>query len=502
MGKINELPLEVLVQILSITSKKRGSRRYWKSLHLLAQVCRQWLVIIKGSPVLWTEVSEDQPKWAWTAALALSRTHPLHITLRFRCQPFDGALWGTVVQRIPHWEEAVITAIPPQEQLRKLESVPALRLRHFSLLLEQCIDAPVVLDLFSGQAPGLRSLKLENVALPSWDSCLLAGLQSLSLENIHHSRLSFRHLVSILHANPNIRDLRLVDVFEVEDIRNQYATIILPELRKLTLALAPSATIGTLISTLEAPKCAIFEFTPSRSSSLSLESTVLSFISPSFQQCLGFSTTAVIRYGAKKLYLSLRASQGGRSRFRFEFRPTNMDQVLDWVVDGLNSIQASSLRVFLSLNTIGIQAQTIPVSTLSRLQSLRTVSSLSLRGYKTWPNDILLNIASPTNLVDGTPCVPWPCLVELSFKSAYCSPAVVLAMVKAHMEAWVARRPGEGGIARLEKFSVVLGTAMDTDSFAEIQTIIGKDKSHWITTRPIVCRDGGYGRVDDDETVV
>ncbi|KAG8993674.1 hypothetical protein FRB94_010481 [Tulasnella sp. JGI-2019a] len=332
--------------------------------------------------MLWTETNEDQPEWAWTAVLALSRTHPLHVSLRFCYKPFDEALWGAVMPRIPCWEEAIITASSSRERLRELEGVPAVHLRHFSLFLGQFQDTPVVLDLFSGEALRLRSLKLENVALPNWDSPLLTGLQSLSLERIHHSRPSFRHLVSALHASPNLRELRLIDIFEVEEIQHRSMTITLPELRKLTFKLAPSVTIVALISILEAPKCVIFEFTPSSSPCPTLESAVLSFISPFFQQCLGFNTIAMIRYDVKKLYLSLRASQGGRSGFRFQFGSTNMGQVLDWVVDGLNSTQALSLQVFLSISTTRYQAQMMAVSALSRFKSLQNVISVTLRGLK------------------------------------------------------------------------------------------------------------------------
>ncbi|KAG8980208.1 hypothetical protein FRB93_009343 [Tulasnella sp. JGI-2019a] len=75
-------------------------------------------------------------------------------------------------------------------------------------------------------------------------------------------------------------------------------------------------------------------------------------------------------------------------------------------------------------------------------------------------------------------------------------------MVKGRMEAWTAGGAGEGGIARLDNFNVALGSAMNVDLFAEIQAIIGKDKSHWITVRPIICRDSESGEISDDGVVV
>lgn len=179
---IHHLPNEILVTILLLCATYQHKR-------YLARVCRLWASLIIQTPEFWTRIN-GHDKAAYTrTSLRHSRSAPLDIEFESNGEGKDlENRWEMVLANLARWRTADLAVHPGEigqprwkidtSAVKHLETHPAPTLVKFSLYSTAVIP-PV--DLFGGDAPNLRSLRLQHLALRDWSSPITRNLTSLSL---------------------------------------------------------------------------------------------------------------------------------------------------------------------------------------------------------------------------------------------------------------------------------------------------------------------------------
>lgn len=130
--------------------------QYPKRLHLLAQVCRRWADIVKGTSELWESVDGRMSGSDLRAALELSKPRPLLVR-------YDQGRenWQALKDQLARWKQASIIA-ESRKVLKPLErknGAPLLETLHISLA-STANPKSRTLKLFGGVARALRHLTL------------------------------------------------------------------------------------------------------------------------------------------------------------------------------------------------------------------------------------------------------------------------------------------------------------------------------------------------------
>lgn len=252
------LPPDVLIDILGDAAGLKEdpvSFSWFSRLHMLAQVCKNWLDIILNSPELWTTVHNYHTTNSWKAALRLSRTS--NIAVHYRTTLKKTEFLPVVLSQLHRWKSADLS-YPPEEDLATLEQDRAIApaLESLKLHLSRAVDLGTRgLNLLPGGAPNVRHLDLGQVALRDWTSSIL---RSEKLTCLHLSGTiipNIQHLVEALEASAgSLTTLGLVGVsllFETDSNPN-WEAINLQQLEQLELdCLQPSAAVLYLLTKLQ-----------------------------------------------------------------------------------------------------------------------------------------------------------------------------------------------------------------------------------------------------------
>lgn len=231
---INGLPPELLLNIFRESLKLRATGEYYDTLYGLMLVCSGWATLIKDTAKLWSIVDAGRPERI-PLVLERSRSAPLTIQghLMGRLAEYDDVLFN----ESHRWESIRIQQTRKDVQgdlQRRLDGVSnASVLKDFHAIGSRHASTAPVLNLFSGQAP-----KLESIRLTRWnvhyDSPSFNNLRTLKLTEIYHKMLTWasffamlqrccQHL-TVLHLN-NVKFDELsaeheADVLEFPNITN------------------------------------------------------------------------------------------------------------------------------------------------------------------------------------------------------------------------------------------------------------------------------------------
>lgn len=227
---ISLVPTEILLDVFTYVLGDNLSAR--PQLRNLAQVCSRWSSIVLTSPQFWVEMDYSKPEREWSTTLRLSGQGPLHVNYSSKAS-FDILLGGSrlnvsqvsrlaemerfrqaICRNITRWRRAIIhitataTSVPGHtgSMAEMLESCSAPILEELRLHVvyrgswNPLQAQSMLLDLFHGVAPRLRSLSLNQLALKDWQSPIMMNLTSLSLENCAFPPTS-KDLISALRGS-------------------------------------------------------------------------------------------------------------------------------------------------------------------------------------------------------------------------------------------------------------------------------------------------------------
>ncbi|KAG8896788.1 hypothetical protein FRC00_005260 [Tulasnella sp. 408] len=263
MIPLHQLPIEIFVLIITRALEPLRTFCWSRSTYLarlvrLCQVCKHWKDVIDDTPSLWTAIHVMDPAVITSTAISRSAGHPLYIT----AAPPD---W---LYRSPDGlDELINMAIPHSTRWRWLQvivrsSEEALAIMNAPAPLLQTLDLKSTTQIrvgsqkggaaLGGDNPQLRRLGLYRVAIP-WDSCLLRGLQHLSISELFSFAPSCGEILGILGACPGLVELKLslYNAGAVEGPKRS-TPFTLTELRSLSIYLDLSWT-SALLETIRFP---------------------------------------------------------------------------------------------------------------------------------------------------------------------------------------------------------------------------------------------------------
>lgn len=249
---IDSLPVELLTSAFervldsADTKSSQNTQRY-----IMSAVSRDWANIIRDTPSLWVRVDDRSTRRMNSLALTRSKECPLEVSFRLPHDSFE-----EVCQHYQRWRIAKLTVVDRIDDLEPLlEPAPVLEEIAISTTFRKRGATWALLDLFKGEAPSLRRLSLEGMAVP-WDTPLLTNLRCLRLEDISYSPPSAEHVIAALVASPQLSVLELRDIGIQDSPRPTRAPPIrLPQLTQLSLVNIPTRVVNRLLQLIIAPPC-------------------------------------------------------------------------------------------------------------------------------------------------------------------------------------------------------------------------------------------------------
>ncbi|KAI0055554.1 hypothetical protein BV25DRAFT_166386 [Artomyces pyxidatus] len=190
LSPISHLPPEILVHIFSFdTTPNDGSPTY----HLMhiTHVCRRWRSVAIGCPSLWGRINLGVDHRWKKVMLARAKAVPLSILLERPQDKMTEDDIALVVQHFPrirnlHLLNRMKDDVALTSKLHERLTTPAPLLESFCLGIryanhEEWPTLPQ--NIFSGHAPRLRQLTVENFAYFPWQSPVLSGLVHLCISS-------------------------------------------------------------------------------------------------------------------------------------------------------------------------------------------------------------------------------------------------------------------------------------------------------------------------------
>lgn len=538
------LPVELLVKIfksaatpLPYWAKNTTNPRYYQRLHLLAQVCRLWAEVVKGSPELWWLVNGRDPSSEWTTALHRSRDSLIVFKygLYGDGAAFDHHLWSSVSQHLHRWKTADLAFNFAEAGLSHsftlLENAaPALetmRMRSSRPFTEQ-----ITLDLFNGYAPKLTTLDITNVAFRDWSSPVLQGLTSLWLGFVSYSGPSLEQMLDVLRASPRLDWLSLNNIRFSSDAAVGKPSAVLLELRSINLSSLSSVVTSRLLRAIDAPKCTTtqVQVADEERPDNELYDVTTAWATPAIKKSLAVGGEVDINICTPR-FVSFSVNQIVDHRSDYDSTtvlylpdiPTR-PSILEWGLALMESSDSSHASLTVRIEIEAMRPQHVE-EILAILRRLPNIVALEMMGDDhDAVTSILRNLtfAGPIS-ADGPS--PWLCpdLRDLSIDAGV-EEEVLMDMVRSRTRA-AALRETEGsgsGVGRLQELTVYGEDTMDARIFRNIRSIVGRKTScRWVSEAGIEmdcpeedeeededsgCRqtgsndgDDGDGRIDNTE---
>lgn len=294
---IRSVPEELLAAIFALVLEP-GVHRFARTRTTLALVSRDWNRTIYETPSFWTSIDGSQSRQQ--VDLSLQHSQQASLKVRFDSMDFyheDGLKnFEEVCRHRSRWGSAQFPLRGEPSTWTWLAN-PAPLVEHISLL--GCPGADV--DLFRGDAPRLRSVRLMKLSIP-WSGSMLAGLTVLDLAEIEWNAPSVQEMASILQASPDLKILALHSIhFPFPDALSHPSSIHFPHLESLTLSKMDSEIIQYFLTVIQSPPCRLaVTCVMGREGDVAHLSGIARFITP-----IPLSTQpATLRVGPKSIWYS------------------------------------------------------------------------------------------------------------------------------------------------------------------------------------------------------
>lgn len=399
---INSLPLELTIAILMASLGEEDLRGVLR-IRELSSVQACWWDCIRTSPHFWTTLSIENRKCI-----------PLKIR---KSRHFPLTIYGGEAESLPSVQSFLEIVTPEKSRWGRLEfpggqaemliptliSAPLPLLRDVELLTVK--RPPPSLDLCLAGATHLRRLSVNGFQVPQG----LSRLTSLEISDLAHPHLSQTALQGILSMNPGLKTLRLQNL-ACNQVKAFLTTpLSLCELEELALSDLSSKMVQNLLSRLIAPRlCRVQIEIPfqdheeelisdvlrsSNSSSIILSPLRLGNLSGVVITIAGYHLTITGRF----IDMTSEFSLSLHGIYRYSWRTVLGNLATDFGFQTLNVPVELHINEETVIETIG--------SSMSFLEKLPTVTSITFDGCAL---DFVVNaiecLRAPQKSAD-----PWPC---------------------------------------------------------------------------------------------
>lgn len=287
----------------------------------------------------------------------------------------------------------------------------------------------MALDLFTGKAPKLLSVRLCGVALKRWNSGLLSGLRSLTLRQLYELGPSLPEMLDILRASPELERLILIGIrLPFNATLTRPSTVFLHSLLSLELegVHVRRNELADLLDSIRAPHCTTFSIYGDESTQHqpSVFPSIISFIHQPFNALIQSEKRVVFSISQPQI-----GSFGRDASNRFYVwldRVVSFFEVADWLTASLSSVSSS-----LDVELTGHDGSHTDI--LAILQRLPAITTLALSAFqdRDYMDIILRELSSPSISITEHPSWLCPKLQSVCFSDSRCTdPDLVLKLIE------------------------------------------------------------------------
>ncbi|KAG9020231.1 hypothetical protein FS837_008418, partial [Tulasnella sp. UAMH 9824] len=255
-ASIHHLPNEILVRILRISMDRKDVGQAWQR-SKLASVCRRWLVLVDGSPELWTTITSRDDLTSVSRSLVKSGNSKLDI-LGDWCnfnpimdQQRLLAFLELVIGHCERWRSLDLQLPVRQIGYRHVLYTP--NLEYLSLVDVSGESIVAALPPFPIPLAGmarLRYLHLDRVSI-RWDGITTPLLSTLILKNIYTLAPPLSQLFDFLSNCPRLATLCISNVGP--NGISPTDSVNIPHLRDVTLISMPRSVVECIMHVLYGP---------------------------------------------------------------------------------------------------------------------------------------------------------------------------------------------------------------------------------------------------------
>ncbi|KAG8857973.1 hypothetical protein FRB96_005464 [Tulasnella sp. 330] len=340
------------------------------------------------------------------------------------------------------------------------------------IVMSNCI----VEDLFHGDVPKLRSLKMDRIGLRNWESRALSGLRLLHLRRLPTQALrSVDQILQVLGECPQMEDLLLHRTTAQSDSRVvQPRAVELPQLRKLNLLRIPSDAVELLLPAIKSSRCAQVKITTTSEVHLSLITSIISFSAPSF------TAAALIGLGIRlSIYRTIEVSVKSKTSITPHFLlEVSCNNDLSWLPPFVEEY-GGRLPVSISYKKAHPRIRPVPFAGLF-LTPL--VNGIELHAMRQGLDELLQELSQARTLPDGAVVWRFPELKDLRLHGrVQYDPQLLLGMVRSRTKAATCVGEGEAEVAPdagsvlLERVEIgALDESMSQEAWEEIKSVLGE----------------------------
>ncbi|KAG9046695.1 hypothetical protein FS837_003848 [Tulasnella sp. UAMH 9824] len=251
---VHSLPTEILSQVFQVVLSSAEEKEYYSQLQYLSVVCRRWWDLVDDSPLFWNRIQFSDGPAIWEKALEKSSSYPLDVW-------FKGTLYKLqdFLHRLrPHIDRCRTVKISYDGVGVRTDDVfeplflPTASLEMFHLIDETTWNVLDNMELFGGQAPSLKEIKLTGI-ICDWSSAVFSGLTVLQISWGFFPTIG--HLLAVLVSCNGLQQLVLTyNQFESPDVDlNALANVTLPHLQHLSVGSIEHTDIPRLLEKIIAP---------------------------------------------------------------------------------------------------------------------------------------------------------------------------------------------------------------------------------------------------------
>ncbi|KAG8909795.1 hypothetical protein FRC01_006721, partial [Tulasnella sp. 417] len=234
---IKAIPVELFQAIIWMVMEEYlpgPSSRYYLALAQLTLVCRQWAVILEGTPELWGRLSLDMKDKLIDLLLSRSKQSPLPITGKGM---FFSFVVEKLLQHVYRWRALDVDFLEDDFLNFHDEDIENHLTVHSAPLLEELklgisgFTAPA--PLFNGSFPMLRIVHIRDYGV-QWSTSVFSNLQELELSRVLHRGPDVDTFLHILANSPMLTRLRVLGTRFTHSLPSQ-TRVRLSHLRDLEL---------------------------------------------------------------------------------------------------------------------------------------------------------------------------------------------------------------------------------------------------------------------------
>lgn len=458
------------------------------------RVCRAWFDVISNSPQLWAYLTSGYGTRSLkeaTRVIQLSQSSPLDIHFSPSQDVDYVKSWISLIgSEIHRWERVTVNVdlhtVPVEVWTgRSAPLLAVFKMSHSPGEVENPQTRTVILDLFNGDAPRLRTLDLSRISLRNWFPSFLCNLRTLVLGHIQSNGPTLAHLVGMLEMTAELETLELESIHFGEEGVNTSRKVYLRQLTSLSLTNLNTQYLIRLVKLLRIPACCCYYLEPALRGGRRLSEAEATVLLGALDEVSGTRFRNHVSSASSIVHLQILRGHLEIETDGFCLVCAGVEEqhrAVAWFADYLpGSQETGQLEVTLTYE-YDVDMGSEDIRELHRLD--RWVTSLSISfgdGDLEGPLSVLSH--QQVSLNEDRNFWLLPKLDTVFFDRCYGNPEWILKLVRQRAdpdgEHPMKARKSEPPVSKIKSLRIVGGDIMDGKTFRKVQKVVGEG-AEWI----------------------